>query len=91
MRGQPPGGIALFHLDDGINEFSVGTFWAGPNPTLATGYPPVLARFGSSRQGMLVFVQREEHGCGVKWRTITVDQEHSQLSVTPHRSEAIPP
>ena len=25
-----PGGIVLFHLDDGFNEFSVGSFWAWP-------------------------------------------------------------
>ena len=25
-----PGGIVLLHLDNGFNEFFVGSFWAGP-------------------------------------------------------------
>src|SRR2546428_8677730 len=29
-----PGRIALLHLDDGFNEFFVGSLWAGPTPAL---------------------------------------------------------
>src|ERR1700694_4872146 len=29
-----PGGIALLHLDDGFKEFFVGSFGAGPTPSL---------------------------------------------------------
>ena len=29
-----PGGIALLRLDNGFNEFFVGSFWAGPTPAL---------------------------------------------------------
>ena len=32
--GTPPGGIAQLHLDDGFNEFFVGSVGSGPTPAL---------------------------------------------------------
>ena len=38
-----PGGIALLHLDNGFNEFFVGSFWAGPTPALGGEEPAILS------------------------------------------------
>src|SRR5207244_11677425 len=38
-----PGGIALLHLDNGFQEFFVGSFWAGPTPALGGEEQAILS------------------------------------------------
>src|SRR5437879_381117 len=42
-RNQAPGGIALLHLDDGINEFSTGSSGPGPPPLLGREEAAILS------------------------------------------------